>query len=62
MRVLSEAENNRHLCNVIVGKMIPVPESQIKKISIEELMDSSNPTESKYGRLLYKEYLAINKN
>ena len=55
MRVLSEAENNRHLCNVIVGKMIPVPESQIKKISIEELMDSSNRTESKYGRLLYKE-------
>ena len=32
VRVLSEAENNRHLCNVIVGKMIPVPESQIKKI------------------------------
>lgn len=61
VRVLSEAENNRHLCNIIVGKMIPVPESQIKKISIEELMDSSNPTESKYGRLLYKEYLAINK-
>ena len=61
VRILSETENNRHLCNVIVGKMIPVPESQIKKVSIEELLASSDPSESKYGRLLYKEYLAINK-
>ena len=49
-----------HLCNVIIGKIIPVPKSQITEISIQDLLSSSIASEKKYGDLLQKEYYAIN--
>ena len=55
------ADNNNHLCNVIIGKMIPVPESQIKEVLINDYLGSSNKVEHDYGMLLKKEFLAINK-
>ena len=53
--------NNNHLCNVIIGKMIPVPESQVKEIFINDYLSSSNKVDHDYGMLLKKEFLAINK-
>lgn len=54
--------NNKHvhLCNVIIGKIIPVPSSQISEISINNLLSSTVSSERKYGDLLQKEYYAIN--
>lgn len=54
--------NNKHvhLCNVIIGKIIPVPSSQISEISINDLLSSTISSERKYGDLLQKEYYAIN--
>ena len=54
--------NNKHvhLCNVIIGKIIPVPSSQISEISINNLLSSTISSERKYGDLLQKEYYAIN--
>lgn len=54
--------NNKHvhLCNVIIGKIIPVPSSQISEISINNLLSSTVSSEKKYGDLLQKEYYAIN--
>lgn len=49
-----------HLCNVIIGKIIPVPSSQISEISINDLLSSTISSEKKYGDLLQKEYYAIN--
>ena len=49
-----------HLCNVIIGKIIPVPKSQITEISINNLLASAISSERKYGDLLQKEYYAIN--
>ena len=49
-----------HLCNVIIGKIIPVPSSQISEISINDLLSSTISSERKYGDLLQKEYYAIN--
>ena len=49
-----------HLCNVIIGKIIPVPKSQITEISINDLLESAISSEKKYGDLLQKEYYAIN--
>lgn len=49
-----------HLCNVIIGKIIPVPKSQITEISINDLLASAISSEKKYGDLLQKEYYAIN--
>ncbi|WP_127068855.1 MULTISPECIES: type III toxin-antitoxin system ToxN/AbiQ family toxin [unclassified Veillonella] len=49
-----------HLCNVIIGKIIPVPSSQISEISINNLLSSTISSERKYGDLLQKEYYAIN--
>ena len=49
-----------HLCNVIIGKIIPVPSSQITEISINDLLASSDSSVKKYGDLLQKEYYAIN--
>ncbi len=49
-----------HLCNVIIGKIIPVPKSQISEISINDLLASTISSEKKYGDLLQKEYYAIN--
>ncbi len=49
-----------HLCNVIIGKIIPVPSSQITEISINNLLASSDSSVKKYGDLLQKEYYAIN--
>lgn len=49
-----------HLCNVIIGKIIPVPKSQISEISINDLLSSTISSEKKYGDLLQKEYYAIN--
>ena len=54
-------DNNKHLSNVIIGKMIPVPESQIKEIVINNFLGSSNKVDHDYGMLLKKEFLAINK-
>ena len=54
-------DNNKHLSNVIIGKMIPVPESQIKEIVINDFLGSSNKVDHDYGMLLKKEFLAINK-
>lgn len=54
--------NNKHvhLCNVIIGKIIPMPSSQISEISINNLLSSTVSSERKYGDLLQKEYYAIN--
>jgi hypothetical protein len=54
--------NNKHvhLCNVIIGKIIPVPSSQISEISINNLLSSTVSSERKYGDLFQKEYYAIN--
>lgn len=54
--------NNKHvhLCNIIIGKIIPVPSSQISEISINDLLSSTISSERKYGDLLQKEYYAIN--
>ena len=49
-----------HLCNVIIGKIIPVPRSEITEISINDLLASSVSSVKKYGDLLQKEYYAIN--
>ena len=49
-----------HLCNVIIGKIIPVPKSQITEISINDLLASAISSEKKYGDLLQKEYYSIN--
>ena len=54
-------DNNNHLCNVIIGKMIPVPESQVKKVLISDYLESSNKVDYDYGMLLKKEFWAINK-
>ena len=54
------SNNHVHLCNVIIGKIIPVPKSQITEISINDLLSSSISSEKKYGDLLQKEYYAIN--
>ena len=54
--------NNKHvhLCNIIIGKIIPVPSSQISEISINDLLSSTISSERKYGDLLQKEYYAVN--
>ena len=49
-----------HLCNIIIGKIIPVPRSEITEISINDLLASSVSSVKKYGDLLQKEYYAIN--
>ena len=49
-----------HLCNIIIGKIIPVPRSVITEISINDLLASSVSSVKKYGDLLQKEYYAIN--
>lgn len=49
-----------HLCNVIIGKIIPIPRSEITEISINDLLASSVSSVKKYGDLLQKEYYAIN--
>ena len=49
-----------HLCNMIIGKIIPVPSSQISEISINDLLSSTISSERKYGDLLQKEYYSIN--
>ena len=49
-----------HLCNIIIGKIIPVPRSEITEISINDLLASSASSVKKYGDLLQKEYYAIN--
>ena len=49
-----------HLCNVIIGKIIPVPRSEITEISINDLLASSVSSVKKYGDLLQKEYYVIN--
>ena len=43
--------NNKHvyLCNVIIGKIIPVPSSQISEISINDLLSFTISSERKYG-------------
>ena len=42
-RISIKVINNKqvHLCNVIIGKIIPVPRSQITEISINDLLSSS---------------------
>lgn len=61
MRVKILDDNNKHLSNLIIGKMIPVPESQVKKFLINDYLGSSNKVDHYYGMLLKKEFLAINK-
>ncbi len=61
-RISIKVINNKHvhLCNIIIGKIIPVPSSQISEISINDLLSSTISSERKYGDLLQKEYYAIN--
>ena len=61
MRVKILDDNNKHLSNLIIGKMIPVPESQVKKFLINDYLGTTNKVDHYYGKLLKKEFLAINK-
>ncbi len=52
-------EDNSHLGSLRFHNMIPVPDSELERINIE---DTIKYEDSSYGKLLLKQYLFLNKN